>query len=70
MKLYLLKTYYCDTYSYSGLSEQGTYIFKDKQDAINYGKNDLGLSYLENNDLAFDQGDDNHFTIEEDETID
>ncbi|AGN51573.1 hypothetical protein VPLG_00134 [Vibrio phage eugene 12A10] len=70
MKLYLLKTYSFDTYSYSGLSEQDTYIFKDKQNAIDYGKNDLGLRYLENNDLAFDQGNDKHFTIEEDETCD
>lgn len=70
MKLYLLKTYYFDTYSYSGLSEQGTYIFKDRQKAITYGKEDLKLEYLANSDLAFDQQNDNHFTVEEDETLD
>lgn len=70
MKLYILTTYQYDTYSYSGLSEQDTYIFKDKQNAVEYGKKDLGLRYLDNSDMAFDQKDNLHFTVEEDETCD
>lgn len=70
MKLYILRTYAYDTYSYSGISEQDFYIFKNKNTAINYGKLELKRDYLENPDLAFDQPNDNHFTIEEDGTID
>lgn len=70
MKLYILTTYCYDTYSYTGLSEEGIYIFKDEQKAIDYGTNELKLKYLGNQDLAFDQQSDNHFTVHEDETID
>ncbi|AXQ70870.1 hypothetical protein ICP12012A_018 [Vibrio phage ICP1_2012_A] len=70
MKLYLLKTYQYCTYSYSGLSEQYLFIFQDKEKAIKYGEEVLGLHYLENSDLAFDQDSDIHFTVEEDETCD
>lgn len=70
MKLYILTTYCYDTYSYTGLSEEDIYIFKDKQKAINYGKNELKREYLSNQDLAFDHHNDNHFTVHEDETCD
>jgi hypothetical protein len=70
MDIYVLYTYDYDTFSYSGLSECLDTLFKNKQNAIDYGEKVLGLRYLENVDLAFDQQSDKHFTVEKHSTKD